>query len=50
MSESETAKKAKKLIKSVDELINTVKKDTAAVIQAARELTNQLKDEKEKGE
>ncbi len=44
MSESETAKKAKKLIKSVDELINTIKKDTATVIQAAKEFKDQLKD------
>jgi len=43
MSESETAQKAKQLIKSVDDLITTVKKDTAKVIQAAKELNEKVK-------
>ena len=45
MTESDTAKKARKLIKSVDDLITTIRKDTATVVQAAKELKAQFKDD-----
>ncbi len=47
MSESDIAKKAKKLIKSVDDLISTVKTDTTKVIEAAKEFTDKIKGDAE---
>jgi len=50
MAESETAKRIKRLIKSADDLVNTVKKQTAEFIQAAKDLNDQItnkRDEKD---
>lgn len=51
MSESETAKKARKLLKGIDDLVGTVIKDTTEIIKAAKDLKDTISpgmDEKEK--
>jgi hypothetical protein len=46
MSESDIAKKAKKLIKTVDDLVITVKTETVKVLEAAKDISDKLKDKK----
>ena len=46
MAESAIAKKAKELIKSADDLINDVKKDTAKIIKSAKDLKDSIRRDK----